>query len=548
MIGICIELKTECLNCGNPLMLNALVDDFVCPSCNKKNNFTYENWAGLLDDSFENIGDFKPGEGQPSTIFRGQYRYNLLYGRQEPRCRNCKTNIDVSKIETYAKEGKTKCTKCSFDINVRTAPEEFAKQIAGVRYLIGEDADLIGGHSTTAPLPNSAKPVLFTCPSCAGNLEIDGSARMVVCKYCSSQIYLPDDLWARLHPAAETERWYILYDEVAAKVDKLPEWYYIPGFVIDKEGYCYICSGLSDRSNYISVWSFAPDLKVRWVRDDLKFDHDHAGLALTNDGNLYLWAKNKHSLLKLSSKDGSTIQKIEGKPDPHGFNLKGCTTLISDKDGSILAIINNTFARFSPQGERINLWSGLKFGLFSSGIGNKIPENDDEYAPFLSSVHSMPKRIDSDFTKMNIGWDGYLYMIDKSSDGTIAKFNMAGNKLASHSIPLRYKDCAPWADADGNMYIIGSKESDSNTNLIKITENGYVTTLLTDIKEGGVLDEEDQLALAPDGRIYIYKFYNRLKIFSPEMEMIFRSEQSREDDEEVLAEKKRKVEDDEEFS
>jgi hypothetical protein len=140
-------------------------------------------------------------------------------------------------------------------------------------------------------------------------------------------------------------------------------------------------------------------------------------------------------------------------------------------------------------------------------------------------------------------------MIDRSSgDGTIARFDSNGKKLRSVLIPLRYKDCMPCADAEGNMYVLGTTE-ESHTNLIKISPNGGdIETLLTDIKEGGVLDEEDQLALAPDGTVYIYKYYNRLKVFSPDMKMIFRSEQSREDDEEVMAEKKRKVEDDEEFT
>jgi len=61
MVGICIELKTECKHCGNPLMLNALVTDILCPSCNKINSFSIETWQGLLEDSFEKIGEFKLG-------------------------------------------------------------------------------------------------------------------------------------------------------------------------------------------------------------------------------------------------------------------------------------------------------------------------------------------------------------------------------------------------------------------------------------------------------------------------------------------------------
>ena len=65
--------------------------------------------------------------------------------------------------------------------------------------------------------------------------------------------------------------------------------------------------------------------------------------------------------------------------------------------------------------------------------------------------------------------------------------------------------------------------------------------------EGGKLQEEDTIAVLPDGTIFAAKFYNRLKVFSPSMEMIYRSEQSKEDDELELRRRKDKIEKDEEF-
>lgn len=73
------------------------------------------------------------------------------------------------------------------------------------------------------------------------------------------------------------------------------------------------------------------------------------------------------------------------------MNLKGCTSVISCPDKSILALINNTFARFNEQGERINLWGARKFGLFSAGKGDDIQENDGEWAPYVKDIGSSPK-------------------------------------------------------------------------------------------------------------------------------------------------------------
>lgn len=536
-------------------MLNAFTEDILCSSCNKVNTFTQETWAGILEDAVNEAPKFKPGEGQPSTIMRGEYNYGLMYGRQEPRCGKCKTGIDFSKIEEYSVQKHIKCSKCSNDIFVRKAPEIVEKSFPFVKYLVGENDDQLSANEKKSELPASAKPVLFTCPSCAGNLEIDGSDRMITCKFCSSEIYLPDDLWFRLHPAKSVERWYMLVDEIAeskGSPDVIPKWYYLPDICMDKAGNLYAASAVENDEDFM-VWSLSPELKTRWIRRDLKFKYEKTGLTVTNDGNLYLWNEERHSLLKLSSADGTTLSKINGRPvtdeDPYAFNLMGCTSLVSDTDDSILALINNEIVRFDIKGKRIELWAGKKFGLFSAGIGNRVPENDSEYAPYAKEIKSFPKRVDSDLTGLSIGWDGYLYMIDRSSsDGVLVKFDKDGSKLWSKYIPLGYKDCKPGMDSEGNLYILGRTEN-SNTNLIRLNISTFeFKTLLKDIKEGGVLNEEMMLAVAPDGTIYIMDTYDKLKVFDRNLEMKYRSKQAEEDDELEKRRKKDKIENDEEFS
>jgi len=551
-------------------MLNAMAEDILCPACNKTNHFSMEKWKDLLEDPLKEVHEFKIGEGQPSTIMSGEYNYSMMFGRQDPRCSKCKEGIDLSKIEEYSNQKHIKCSKCSNTIFIRKSTDAITAVLPRIKYLAGEDEDLISvnnspqgerlGLPADPPVPQAGasaqaggegtKPVLFTCPSCAGNLEIDGSDRMVTCKFCNSQIYLPDDLWFRLHPSDSVIRWYILYDSESV-TDKLPGWYNLSDIAIDKEGNLYAASSENSDKDFI-VWSIGPDLKTRWIKDGLKFNNDSTGITVASDGNLYLWDRRKHSLLKLSSKNGDVLEKTEGKPatseNPYPFNLKGCSSLVSCADGSILALVNNTIARFSQDSKRIDLWSGLKFGFFPSGLGKKIPDDDSEYAPNVYQIHSYPKRIDSDYTRLNIGWDGFLYMIDRSSsDGKVAKFDPSGLKLKSYYIPLQHKECKACADKDGNIFIIGTTD-ESMTRLIKILPDGEVKTLLTDIIEGGVLNQEYQLAIAPDGTIYIMKYNNRIKVFNSDLKMIYISEQCKEDDEEKLNEKKESIEKDEEFS
>lgn len=531
MIGICIELKSSCGHCSSPLMLNAVTNDIICPACNKYNYFSDEDWQNLLEDAVKEGPGFKDGEGQPSTIMRGAYNFQMMYGKQMPRCGKCKTAVDLSKLDQYSAQGHFKCTKCQSDLFARRTDDILAKTYETVKYLVGEDDDMLKTDKSKGKAPESSKPVLFNCPSCAGNLEIDGKDRMVTCKYCSSEIYLPDDLWLRLHPVKQVARWYMVIDENALpSKGTLPEWYYLSDMLTDNESNTYFATDSDEGEGFI-VWSIDKELNVRWIRKGLKYNHERTGMCLSYDGDLFLFSEDKNSILKLSSKDGSDILKIGGQESKGIKSFKGIKKMVSCPDGTLLANINNTLVRFNEDGERVLLWEAKKLGLFSAGIGNDIPQNDDEWSPYIKDVGSIPKVINGDFTFMNIGTDGYLYMLDKSSsDGELAKYEQSGTRVWSKYIPLNYKECRPCQDVNGNIYIIGTNEN-GDTRIIRYnTSVDRFDEIIKDLSEGGYLEEEDTISVMPDGTILAAKFYNRLKVFSPALEMIYRSEQSKEDD------------------
>lgn len=546
MLGVCIELKTTCSHCSSPLMMNAVTNDILCPACNKNNYFSDEDWQNLLDDALKEGPVLKEGEGQPSTIMRGAYTYQLMYGKQLPRCGKCKTNIDLNKLAEYSESGNYLCQKCSSKTFVRKTDVILAAVYSSVKYLVGEDDDMLKVNPAKSKLPASLKPVLFTCPSCAGNLEIDGTDRMVSCKFCDSQIYLPDDLWLRLHPVKEVTRWYLVIDENALPAKgTMPDWYYLSDVVSDRDGNTYFASANDSEGDFI-VWSINKELEVRWIKKGLKFSHEKTGLCPANDGELYLFNENRNSILKLSSKSGDELKKIDGNASAGIKSFKGIKRLISCPDGTLLANINNVFVRFNEEGSRLNLWESKKFGLFSAGVGNDIPQNDSEWAPYIKDVGSVPKKLNGDFTFMNIGLDGYIYMLDKSSsDGELAKYEQSGTKVWSKYIPLNYKNCRPSQDERGNIYIIGTNQNGDTRIISYNSATEKFVEIIKDLSEGSYLEEEDTLTVLPDGTILALKTYNCLKVFSPAHEMIFRSGQSKEEDEDFIKENKEKHEKDE---
>ncbi|MDD5363655.1 MAG: hypothetical protein PHN88_16145 [Ignavibacteria bacterium] len=552
MQSYCFEIKSACKKCGNPISINAFENEIFCESCGNKNEISPGHWKSIVSDNIKEAKDFSEGEGQNSKTFAGDFEFSLLFGKQMARCGNCKTTIPEVAYEKLS-GSSYKCAKCGAEISVRKPDEFVLKLVPQALYLAGEDANQFNTGGAGIKKPGTVKPVLFTCPSCAGNLEVDGTARMITCKFCNSKIYLPDELWHELHPVKTVSRWYILIDEAKIDENTLPDWYYLSDITTDKDGNIYAATADDDRIKFL-LWSISPDLKVRWIRNDIEYDHDNTGITTTLNGKLLLWNINKRSLNVYSCKDGSGLPFIKGEDaaeqNPYPFNLKGCTSLISDTDNTLLAIVNNTFVRFYDDGSRAPVWKvvsqkGEKPGFFSRLFGGgeteiKIPEEEYYEPPRLKEIGSRPKHIDGEFTSMNLGHDGFLYILDKSADGAVlAKYSREGTQIWKEKVPIDDKDGKPCADRNGNVYVIG-KDSKYKVNLIRFSDDGSRTDLVqNDILDGGLLSCEDNIAAGPDGTIYAFRFYNVLKVFAPDMSCKYASEGSKKADKERLEDYKK---------
>jgi DNA-directed RNA polymerase subunit RPC12/RpoP len=95
------------------------------------------------------------------------------------------------------------CTRCG-EVHAARLPPAWALEIF-------QDLSFVVGEVTGEPGPEGPKPVIFKCPSCLAALEIAGEKRIVRCKYCASDVYLPDDLWLHFNPAAKRARFWMLF-------------------------------------------------------------------------------------------------------------------------------------------------------------------------------------------------------------------------------------------------------------------------------------------------------------------------------------------------
>jgi predicted RNA-binding Zn-ribbon protein involved in translation (DUF1610 family) len=199
-----LQLLNECTECGNAYPINGLVKRARCTRCGDlqavPSSFWKEDVAEALE--FARVPGARGGGvtlGGPSIECRGL----------PPLCRKCFTLIDMDALSKVWHEASDEtraqlhCGQCGEPHSARRPPE-WAKELI-------EDSVFVFGEVTGEPGPEGPKPVIFKCPSCLASLEIIGEKRIVRCKYCESDVYLPDDLWLHFNPAAKRAFWWILF-------------------------------------------------------------------------------------------------------------------------------------------------------------------------------------------------------------------------------------------------------------------------------------------------------------------------------------------------
>jgi hypothetical protein len=549
MLSILIELATECSHCGNPLPINGFSEKIFCSKCNNVNDISIKLWSSLLEDKAAEVKKFADSEGQTSKIMTGQYTFDLLYGKKNARCNKCKTDIPDSEIIKFKEAGEYKCTKCSELISIRPADKILKGIMPVADYIVSEDESILS-QSPEKPLkPENVKPVLFVCPSCAGNLEIDGTIRLVVCKYCDSKIYLPDDLWFTMHPVKTKGRWYIVLNEQTLS-EELPKWSSLADAAIDINGNLYFAAE-DDSDVDFFIWSCTPDLKKRWETKKPKLDCSDTRIAIGRNGNLYVWNKSKNSLYILSSKDGSLVKEMKGEKstdeNPYPFSITGCSAMVSDSDNTLLALIYNSLIRFNPDGTRASLWHTPEEGeggFFSKIFKHsddkiKIPEDTEWPAEKVTESGDKPKKMDTYGTKMFLGWDNYIYFYDTSDDVTaLAKYSRNGEQLWKKSVALKESGDKISADSTGNIFITGQDENKKSL-MYRISPDGStVDIVLKDMTEGGALryDSGDMVLVSKEGIIYIVNTYSSIRVINPDFTVKYVSPDCKEDDDDYLKE------------
>jgi ribosomal protein S27AE len=208
------KVMVTCPHCGNPMPVNGPQRQPICRSCQKEVGIAAETWSGILGDYLKDYKSLEPGSGNNSTIM-GEITLKCTSVKLPPpdaACTKCETNWDLASVKDGT-DGTIACKKCGYKSPTFPPPDWLKALVPAARQIFFGERDR-SGTPEGVPDPNAAaaKPIALACPQCGGGLLITAQTeRTLPCTYCKVDVFLPDAVWLKLHPAKEAKFWLVRF-------------------------------------------------------------------------------------------------------------------------------------------------------------------------------------------------------------------------------------------------------------------------------------------------------------------------------------------------
>ena len=208
-----VAVLRKCAECGNDYPVNGLVKSARCTRCGDHPLAPEAFWRGYSPTT---RSEPAPPESGPAATWRevtARARWSCGASRRSAAAVMRCSNGPRSRKRGTARRRAARRTSTAPRVARRTGcayPPPWTREVfRDLALLVGETAT-----ETRAGSPDdseAARPVVFKCPSCVAALEMDGVRRIVHCRFCGSDVYLPDDLWLHFNPSTRRGRWWMLF-------------------------------------------------------------------------------------------------------------------------------------------------------------------------------------------------------------------------------------------------------------------------------------------------------------------------------------------------
>lgn len=202
----------ECPKCGDKVPINGPQLRPVCDNCSYEMTVKVDYWKDPMETLDDCHNELAPGEIYAMSYMGSGSR--MKYGPQVPLCNECNTPLPVDTIRP-GHSGQIQCTSCGAKTPTYPPPQWLVQMIPSCRQIYGgePDSDQPGGAVAPEGPQKAQKPVAMSCPQCGAGLSFTSAdERLVPCKFCGADVYLPDAIWRRLHPVKRSQRWYVRFE------------------------------------------------------------------------------------------------------------------------------------------------------------------------------------------------------------------------------------------------------------------------------------------------------------------------------------------------
>jgi ribosomal protein S27E len=200
------SVRSACSECGESLVFDGPTRAVTCESCQSVVEIDPQRWGGIL--SFrESCAEFSLTEGltRNSSILNTP-GFHVKWGPQRPLCAKCNGFVDyMSRPAGF--DGDIFCRGCGHGTPTYPVPDWLRKHQPQAFQIFGAPRE-----GAAAPAVEKPNPISFQCPDCGANLKIAAEdQRVVTCKFCKADLFLPAALWIALHPKKKRTPWYVAF-------------------------------------------------------------------------------------------------------------------------------------------------------------------------------------------------------------------------------------------------------------------------------------------------------------------------------------------------
>lgn len=206
-----VKARSTCSACGQPLPLSCLGSTTSCPYCFAEQSIPTDLWTKVLRQ-LDEVAE-RPGWSDEGTVTSGARRLTYEIDHAPPSCEKCDQPFALDSLEPGVSRNFA-CVACGDPASTEPVPGWARRGVSSARQVVTVNPKPeLGGDVTLTADPGAPKLIAMACPRCGGGLEITTqSQRLFACRFCTAEVYLPDEIWRRLHPIRRVEAIYVGFE------------------------------------------------------------------------------------------------------------------------------------------------------------------------------------------------------------------------------------------------------------------------------------------------------------------------------------------------